>query len=85
MGAFDSMDSFDYSGALARTLEAGVPVTLYYGKTDTACDYVGGMAMASSLEWTGKDRFNAQVMRPLEISGVEAGQVTCSRVVLIVR
>jgi len=75
MGAFDSMDTFDYSGALARTLEAGVPVTLYYGKTDTACDYVGGMAMASSLEWSGKDKFNAQALRPLEISGVEAGQL----------
>ncbi len=28
---FDANDEFDYSSALARTLEAGVPVTLYYG------------------------------------------------------
>jgi hypothetical protein len=32
MGAFDSRDDFDYSGAVARTLEAGVPVTFYFGK-----------------------------------------------------
>lgn len=33
MGAYDVNDKFDYSGALARTLEAGIPVTLFYGKT----------------------------------------------------
>ena len=75
MGNFDSRDTFDYSGALARTLEAGVPVTLYYGKTDTACDYVGGLAMASTIEWAGKEGFNQQPMQPLELGGVEAGQV----------
>lgn len=75
MGNFDSRDTFDYSGALARTLEAGVPVTLYYGKTDTACDYVGGLTMASTIEWAGKEGFNQQPMQPLELGGVEAGQV----------
>jgi hypothetical protein len=54
MGAFDSNDKFDYSGALGRTLEAGVPVTLFYGKTDTACNYVGGYAMAESISWSGE-------------------------------
>jgi pimeloyl-ACP methyl ester carboxylesterase len=75
MGSFDARDSFDYSGALVRTLEAGVPVTLYYGKTDTACDYVGGYAMASTIQWTGKEGFNQAPLSPLEIAGVEAGQV----------
>lgn len=78
MGTFDSNDKFDYSGALARTLEAGVPVTLYYGKTDTACNYVGGYEMASTIEWKGKDAFNAASLDPLLISGVEAGQVKTS-------
>jgi len=74
MGSFDSRDSFDYSGALARTLDSGVPVTLYYGKTDTACNYVGGMEMANTIGWSGKSGFNAAPMNPLEISGVSAGQ-----------
>ncbi len=78
MGAFDSNDKFDYSGALARTLEAGVPVTLYYGKTDTACNYVGGMEMANTIQWSGKAAFNAAALTALEISGVEAGQVKSS-------
>jgi hypothetical protein len=75
MGAFDARDSFDYSGAVARTLEAGIPVTFYYGKTDTACNYVGGMAMADTVQWSGKDSFASAPLTPLTISGVEAGQV----------
>lgn len=35
MGLFDANDHFDYSGALGRALDLGVPVTLYYGKSDT--------------------------------------------------
>lgn len=75
MGAFDAHDNFDYSAAVARTLEAGVPVTFYYGKTDTACNYVGGMAMADTIEWSGKSAFAASPLTPLTISGVEAGQI----------
>ena len=52
---FDTNDQFDYSGALANTLEAGVPVTFYFGKQDTACNYVGGLAMADTIPWKGKD------------------------------
>ncbi|KAJ1432502.1 Alpha/Beta hydrolase protein [Ochromonadaceae sp. CCMP2298] len=78
MGAFDAHDTFDYSGAVARTLEAGVPVTFYFGKTDTACNYVGGNAMAETIEWTGRERFNMAQFEPLLISGVEAGQVRTS-------
>jgi hypothetical protein len=47
MGNFDGHDDFDYSGALGRALEADISVTFYYGKTDTACNYVGGYAMAN--------------------------------------
>ncbi len=74
MGAFDSRDNFDYSGALARTLESGVPVTLYYGKTDTACNYKGGEALANTIQWSGRDAFAALPLTSLEIAGVEAGQ-----------
>ena len=75
MGAFDAADDMDYSGALARTLESGVPVTLYYGKTDTACNYVGGMAMADSISWTGTEAFATTELSSLEIAGVSAGQM----------
>ena len=37
MGSFDANDSFDYSGALGRALDANILVTFYYGKTDTVC------------------------------------------------
>lgn len=74
MGNFDAHDTFDYSGALGRTLDAGVPVTLYYGKTDTACNYVGGYAMANSISWSGQEEFAGAGMGPMDIAGVEVGQ-----------
>lgn len=74
MGAFDAHDTFDYSGALARTLDAGIPVTMYFGKQDTACNYVGGLAVAESLPWSNKADWSALPMGTVEIAGVVAGQ-----------
>jgi pimeloyl-ACP methyl ester carboxylesterase len=71
---FDSDDTFDYSGALGRTLDSGVPVVLYYGKTDTACNYVGGLALANTISWKSQAEFAAAGLGPMEIAGIEAGQ-----------
>lgn len=74
MGAFDARDTFDYSGALARTLEQKIPVTLYYGKTDTACNYVGGRTLVDTISWAGQSSFSKQSLAPWTIAGAEAGQ-----------
>ncbi len=42
IGSFDSPDNFNYPAAVGNALDAGVAVTFYYGKCDTACPYVGG-------------------------------------------
>merc|ERR1712100_374500 len=68
---FDTHDEFDYSLALANTLEAGIPVTFYFGKTDTACNYVGGSAMADSIPWANMDKFAAMELEPILIAGAE--------------
>lgn len=78
LGNFDANDKFDYSGALAKTLEHGIPVTLYYGKTDTACNYVGGYTMAASIVWNGASAFQKTQFSDLIISGADAGQVKTS-------
>ena len=75
MGAFDAHDDFDYSGALARALNAGVPVTFYFGKQDTACNYVGGIAMAEKIPWNGMKSWTDLQWSDLEIGGVKAGQM----------
>jgi cathepsin A (carboxypeptidase C) len=67
LGNFDVDDQFDYSGALARTLEAGVPVTLYYGKTDTACDHVGGRNVADTLVWKSAAKYKAAAWAPISV------------------
>jgi len=46
---FDHKDKFDYTGALQNALKMGIPITLYYGMQDTACNYVGGYALAEHL------------------------------------
>jgi len=74
MGGFDADDNFDYSGALAQTLEAGIPVTFYYGMTDTACNYVGGYEMARTISWSGREKFDSIELSPLEIAGVSVGK-----------
>lgn len=78
MGTFDSKDTFDYSGALAKALNKGIPVTVYYGKTDTACQYVGGQKLADTIKWNGQSTYVNSAYKPWVISGVEAGQIKSS-------
>jgi len=75
MGNFDSRDNFDYSGALGRALDSNVQVMLYYGKTDTACNYKGGQAVAASIPFKGAADFKALPLASWQLGGVEAGQV----------
>lgn len=74
MGAFDSRDKFDYSGALGRALDAGVLVTLYYGKTDTACNYKGGQVLADTISWGQTSAFKNAQLAPIIVGGAELGQ-----------
>jgi cathepsin A (carboxypeptidase C) len=74
MGNFDSRDNFDYSGALGRALDNNIRVLLYYGKTDTACNYKGGQAVAASIPFKGSADFNALPYSSWQLGGVEAGQ-----------
>jgi len=74
MPEFDRADAFSYSGALGRALDHGVHVTLYYGMQDTACNYVGGYAMASTIEWSGADLFAQMPLEDLMIGGVPTGK-----------
>jgi carboxypeptidase C (cathepsin A) len=47
---------------------------LYHGKADTACNYVGGLAVAETLEWTHKQQFKDAPMESIQIGGAELGQ-----------
>jgi Serine carboxypeptidase len=75
MKGFDDNDTFDYSSALARALDSGVYVTMYYGKMDTVCNYMGGLAVANTLPWTGKDSFASSGLEKFVIAGVDVGQM----------
>jgi len=73
--SFDEDDTFSYSGALGRALDLGIHVTFYYGMQDTACNYVGGFQMASSLEWRDAEQFRHAELRPLKLGEVVMGSI----------
>lgn len=73
MGAFDAHDDFDYSGALARTLNANIPVSVFYGKSDTACQYVGGYAMTNTIAWDSQSEWAETELSAIELAGSNVG------------
>jgi len=77
VAGFDANDTFDYSGALARALEADISVLFYYGKDDLACNYVGGFDTASTIPWSGQADFQATEMQAFGTSDgkAAAGQI----------
>lgn len=85
MGNFDyGVESTDYfTKALAKALDAGIPVTLFYGKQDLACDYVGGEKMAMDLEWSGKDAFRRAELRELRLGRVRCNETKSVGVVRV--
>ncbi|KAL1499337.1 hypothetical protein AB1Y20_011544 [Prymnesium parvum] len=75
MGGFDLFDNYSYSAALSAALRAGVDVTLYYGKQDTACNYVGGRRVAEeALQWGGARAFRSAAEQPLLVGGARVGE-----------
>ena len=85
MGNFDSShETSDYfTKALAEALDAGIPVTFFYGKVDLACDYVGGENMAMNLKWKGQAGFKAAPKLPVSVGGSPATQMKTSGLLTI--
>eukprot|EP00928_Gymnodinium_smaydae_P018493 TRINITY_DN17035_c0_g1_i1.p1 TRINITY_DN17035_c0_g1~~TRINITY_DN17035_c0_g1_i1.p1 ORF type:complete len:607 (+),score=55.40 TRINITY_DN17035_c0_g1_i1:68-1888(+) len=71
---FDAQGTIDNLGAIGRALDLGVNVSFYYGTQDTACDYIGGYAMASEIKWAGAERFAATPLKDLVLGGAVAGR-----------
>ena len=44
-----------YGYKLAPLLDDGIPILIYNGDKDYICNWVGGLAWVSALEWTGKN------------------------------
>jgi len=46
-----------YGYKLAPLLDDGVPILIYNGDKDYICNWKGGIAWVSALEWTGREYF----------------------------
>jgi len=49
----------DFSPYVADLLNAGIPALMYAGDVDFICNYLGNKAWTYSLQWKGKDAFQA--------------------------
>ncbi|KAJ7612594.1 serine carboxypeptidase [Roridomyces roridus] len=56
----------DYLGAL---LERGVRVLIYVGTYDWICNWVGNERWTLALEWSGREAFNKEALRPWAVGG----------------
>ena len=83
-GGCIGMGDFDGNGlersqyfveALGTALDEGIPVTFFYGKTDLACDYVGGERTAKNINWKGKAGFNAASKVPVSLGAAPKSMV----------
>ena len=67
----DWMKEFETDVAL--TLEKGVKVLVYSGKVDYICNYKGGLAWTSAMNWPGKSQFNAKNFTDWNFNGKKVG------------
>jgi len=58
---------------IPQLLESGLQVLVYSGELDFVCNWVGGAAWTSELEWKGKQSFNNQKFTEWKVNGKSAG------------
>ncbi|KAK6341665.1 hypothetical protein TWF696_008734 [Orbilia brochopaga] len=52
-----------------------IQVLVYNGDADMLCNWLGSMAWAEELEWSGKSNYNQKQLQPFKLSnGTEVGQ-----------
>ena len=54
---------------VAALLDCGIDALIYVGKYDWICNLIGNERWTLALEWSGKDGFVNQELRPLNICG----------------
>ena len=50
----------DYDSLIPELLEDGIRVLIYAGDQDFICNWIGNKKWVMNLEWSGKEKFNAQ-------------------------
>ncbi|KAL4246570.1 Carboxypeptidase [Abortiporus biennis] len=58
---------------ISALLERGVKVLIYVGTNDWICNWIGNERMTLSLEWTGKEAFNAEPLKEWKVDEKVAG------------
>lgn len=59
----------DSTWAVRDVLEKGTRVLAYFGKADFICNYLGGEAWTTGMDWSGADGFRAAPLEPWNTPG----------------
>ncbi|KAF2149189.1 alpha/beta-hydrolase [Myriangium duriaei CBS 260.36] len=59
--------------ALSQVVSSGVRVLLYAGDADWMCNYLGGVAVANAVNWSGQDCFRKASLEPYTVNGHAVG------------
>jgi len=60
---------------VADIANKGYTVLIYSGDKDFICNWRGGEAWTTALDWTGKTSFNEATYKDWTVNGVPAGQI----------
>jgi carboxypeptidase C (cathepsin A) len=70
------MDSFHCSDdQVAALLERGVRVLIYVGTYDWICNWIGNERWTLDLQWSGREEFVKEELRPWTVNGEKVGLV----------
>jgi carboxypeptidase C (cathepsin A) len=58
---------------LGSVIQSGITVLLWAGDADWICNWLGGLACANALSWSGKSTFRAKALSPYTVNGVAGG------------
>ncbi|KAK6332225.1 hypothetical protein TWF696_002946 [Orbilia brochopaga] len=84
----DFVDAGDFGESFAHLLPSvleKIPVLLYNGDADYACNWLGTKAWTDSLKWTGQNEYKGNKMLPWNVAGKQLGEYKTAQGLSFVR
>ncbi|KAF3911333.1 hypothetical protein ABW21_db0206496 [Orbilia brochopaga] len=84
----DFVNSGDFAESFAHLIPSileKIPVLLYNGDADYACNWLGTKAWSEALKWPGEQEYKASKMSTWSVSGKPAGEYKTARGLSFVR
>jgi len=63
-----------FLNTLSTVVQSGIQVLVWAGDADWICNWMGNLAAANSLTWSGKSTFASKAVVPYTVSGTSYGE-----------